>query len=235
VADKQNMNDHAYARNNFMQLGRTIKNQHRDFHEWHMGRSRYAIWAIDIDTPEICQLVLAAEQHLAGLLLEDYCRKPHITLCVCGFPTDEVKQADDFSASSLETQVSNLSRLNLKPFEIEIDSLASFSSAPFFHIKDPDNNIAALNECLSLGIQSNHNERYIPHITIGLYADAWSSNAVSIRLDSFPKPENLRCSVSQISLMSYSPSEIGGELKTIADYRLDEAELIWHEKTAFGR
>jgi 2'-5' RNA ligase len=219
------MNDRAYARNNFMQLGHTIKNQHRDFHEWHMGRSRYAIWAIDIDTPEIRQLALAAEQHLAGFLLEDYCRKPHITLCVCGFPTDEVKQADDFGASSLEAQVSNLNRLNLKPFEIEIDSLASFSSAPFFHIKDPG----------SLGIQSNHNERYIPHITIGLYADAWSSSAVSIRLDSFPKPEKLRCSVSRISLMSYSPSEIGGELSTIADYRLDEAELIWHEKTAFGR
>ncbi len=229
------MNDHIYARNNFMSLGHTIKNQHRDFHEWHMGRPRYAIWAIDIDTPEIRQLILAAEQHLAGLLLEDYCRKPHITLCICGFPADEAKQADDFGTNSFEAQVSDLSRLNLKPFEIEIDALASFSSAPFFHIKDPGNSIAALNECLSLGVQSNYNERYIPHITIGLYADAWLSNAVSIRLDSFPKPENLRCSVSRISLTSYNSSEIGGELRTIADYQLDKAELIWHEKTAFSR
>ncbi|MDI1360672.1 2'-5' RNA ligase family protein [Methylotenera sp.] len=228
------MNDHAYARTNFTKRRHTIKNVNRDFHEWHMGRPHYAIWAIDVDTPEIRQQVFAAEQHLAGLLLENYARKPHITLCVCGFLSDEVKQTDDFGASLLEAQLANLTRLNLKPFEIEIDALASFSSVPFFHVKDAHNSIAALHECLNLDMPRNQHDQYIPHITVGLYADAWLSSEVSLKLASFTKLDITRYSVNKISLMSYNPAEIGGVLRTIADYDFEQAKIQWHKTPPFA-
>jgi 2'-5' RNA ligase len=228
------MNDQAYARSNFIKHAQTIKNINRDFHEWHQGRPRYAIWAIDVESPEVCQQVLAAEQHLAGLLLENYARKPHITLSVCGFLSDNAEQADDFGVSLFEAQLANLSQLNLMPFEIELDALASFSSAPFFHIKEAGNNIVNLNKCLNLGMPHNQHDQYIPHITVGLYADAWSSNEVSIKLDSFAKPHAVRYKVNRISLMSYNPAEIGGALRTIADYDFAQAKIQWHETPPFA-
>lgn len=227
------MNDQAYARKHFTRRSHTIKNINRDFREWHMGRPRYAIWAIDVDTPEVRQQMLAAEQHLAGLLLENYARKPHITLCVCGFLSNKVEQADDFGANLLEAQLANLSQLNLTPFEIEIDTLASFSTAPFLHVKDASNSIAAINASLNLGMPYNQHDQYIPHITVGLYADAWPSNQVSIRLESFTVKNAIHCSVSQISLMSYNPAEIGGALRTIADYDFSQAKIHWHETPPF--
>jgi 2'-5' RNA ligase len=177
--------------------------------------------------------VLLAEQHLAGLLLNNYARKSHITLCVCGFLSDKAKQIDDFGASLLDIQLANLNQLNLTPFEIEIDALASFSSAPFLHVKDASNCIAALNECLNLGMPHDQQDKYIPHITVGLYADAWLSDEVNIKLDSFARTDAVRCKVNRISLMSYNPAEIGGALRTIADYVFAQAKIQWHETPPF--
>ena len=223
------MNDIYYAHTNFIKFTHTIKNVNRDFKEWHMGRSSYAFWAINLDTPEVRKLLSSANQHFAGLLLENYLRKPHITICVCGFLSDKIELADDYGARSFEAQVSKINKLNLKPFEIEIHTLASFSSAPFFHIKDSSNSIATLNKCLTLDIFRDNQDKYIPHVTIGLYAEAWPSNHICLKLDSFTKINALCCSVSKISLMSYKPAEIGGELSTVADYHLEKAEIQWYE------
>ena len=212
----------------------TIKNINRDFHEWHKGRALYAIWAIEVDTPEVRQHVLAAEQHLAGLLLENYARKPHITLSICGFLSDKAEQADDFGINLFEAQLANLSQLNLTPFEIEIDALGSFSSAPFLHVNDASNSIATLNKCLNLGMPHNQQNKYIQHITIGIYAEAWLSNEVSIKLDSFATPHAVRCTINRISLMSYNPAEIGGALHTIADYDFALAKIQWNEALPFA-
>lgn len=228
------MNDQAYARTNFIKHAQTIKNINRDFHEWHHGRPRYAIWAIDVDTPEVRQQVLAAEQHLADLLLENYARKPHITLSVCGFLSDKAAQADDFNLNLFEAQLANLCQLNLTPFEIELDELASFSSAPFFHIKEASNSIVSLNKCLNLCMPQNQQDQYIPHITVGLYANAWLSKEVSIKLDSFEKSHAVCCTVNRISLMSYNPAEIGGALCTIADYDFAQAKIQWNETPPFA-
>ena len=227
------MNDQTYARSHFIKHAKTTKNSDRDFHEWHQGRPRYAIWAIDVDTPEVCQQVLAAEQQLTGLLLENYARKPHITLSVCGFLSDKAEQADDFGVNHFEAQIANLIQLNIMPFEVEIGALASFSSAPFFHIKESGNNIVNLNKCLNLGTPLNQHDKYIPHITVGLYADAWSSNTVSIKLDSYTAPNAVRFKVNRISLMCYNSAEIGGALHTIADYDFALAEIQWHEALPF--
>jgi 2'-5' RNA ligase len=154
-----------------------------------MGRPHYAIWAIDIDTPEVRQQVLVAGQHPAGLLLENYAHKPHITLSVCGFLNDKTEQADDFGAWLIEVPLANINELNLTPFEIEIDALVSFSSAPFLHIKDASNSIAALNECLNFRYAEQSTGQYIPHITVGLYTDAWLSDEVHTKLDSFARTD----------------------------------------------
>ena len=232
------MNQHADVRHRFLQHGHTIESQQRDFVTWHQGRLPYVIWAIDVNTPAICVQVLAAQQHLAGLLLEPYLRQPHITLSVCGFPAHTVQLADDFSYTMLDAQISSLRQRHLKPFEIRVDALASFSLAPFFHVADANDNVVALHGCLQLAsgnhVSSHSATPYVPHITVGLYAGNWCAQAVSQRLDSFVNVSELSLRVSKISLMCYAPAVIGGTLQTLADYDLESGEMTWHKALSFS-
>ncbi len=228
------MSDQTDALTHFLERPRTIQNIRRDFQEWHLGRTCYAVWAIDVDYPAVRQQVAAAKQHLAEFLHDEYFRKPHITLSICGFLSDKPKLIDDFGVSNFEAHLSALNQLKLKPFEIEIDLLASFASAPFFHVHDPSNSILKLRNCLALSTQDYQDENYIPHVTVGLYSGTWSTEAVKIRLDAFLKDNVTRCLINRISLMRYNASEIGGALTTIADYHFDQAEIEWHEKPPFS-
>jgi len=220
------------VRRRFVESQYTIKNVRRDFHEWHSGRPRFAIWAIDMDYPAMRQQLSLANQHLAGLLLDGYCRKPHITLGICGFLSKEPKHADDYGLAHLQADLSALRSARLKPFEIEIGALSSFSSAPFFHVHGSADHVSALHQCLSSYVQGMHAD-YVPHVTAGLYADAWPAEMVAKRLDAFAQA-GLRYWVNSISLMSYAAAEIGGELTTIADYHFDRMEIEWREPAPFG-
>ncbi|WP_262964509.1 2'-5' RNA ligase family protein [Methylobacter psychrophilus] len=229
------MNDHTDTRISFLESGHTIPNIRRDFREWHLGRSRYAFWAIDLDCSIVCRQVTAAEQHLADFLLDGYDRKPHITLSICGFLIDQPKYTDDFGTSHFAAHLSALHKVQLQPFQIEIGSLASFSSAPFFHVNDPSNSLYTLRNCLTSTGQQNHQgaNNYIPHVTVGLYGASWPTKVVNDRLDKFPQAEVSRCLIKHISLMSYSAFDIGGPLTIIADYHFDGARIHWHETPLF--
>ncbi|MTD32679.1 2'-5' RNA ligase family protein [Paludibacterium denitrificans] len=225
------MSSHPDTRQNFLASTHTLRNIRRDFCEWHLGRPRFAIWAIDVDVPAVRQHVAAAEQHLAGLLLDGYRRQPHITLGICGFLSHQPRREDDFVPATFGQHIEALQRARLPPFEIEIGQLCSFSSAPFFHISDPNGHITTLHNCPAP--HSAQNPPYIPHVTVGLYAERWPSLAVSKKLDSFTCPEVSRCVVQRVSLMSYQSADIGGPLTTLADYHLGQASLDWHEAPLF--
>ena len=226
------------VRKKFLENQYTIKNVRQDFQQWRQGRSRYALRAIDVDFPELRRQVSAAGQHLEKFLLEGYCRQSHITLGISGFLSskplsDKPQHADDYVASSFEADVAALKNLQMQPFEIEVGTLASFSSAPFFHVNDPANNLHKLHACLH-SVASDANFQYVPHVTVGLYAHAWPTEMVSNHLDNFPGNSVISLLVSRISLMSYAAAEIGGALVTIADYDLARAEIKWHEPLPFN-
>ena len=63
----------------------------------------------------------------------------------------------------------------------------------------------------------------MPHVTVGLYADAWPVHAVLARLAAGVAEEPLRCLVERVSLMSYEPAEIGGRLACLASHPLGGA------------
>lgn len=219
-------------RQKFLANQYTIKNVKQDFHDWHQGRSRYVLWAINVDFPGVRQQVAIASQHLGKFLLEGYCRQPHITLGISGFLNNKSQFADDYTASSFETDLAALSHAHLQSFELEIGSLASFSSAPFLYVSDPTNSMHKLHACLH-SLTSDANFQYVPHVTVGLYADAWPAQIVSNHLDNFQKNCVISYLVNKISLMSYAASEVGGKLITIADYDLERAEIKWYEAPLF--
>ena len=199
----------------------TVRNVRRDFVEWHLGRPAYVLWALDFDTAAVLPRMQAAQTQLADLLLDGYCRQPHITLSLCGFPIDSPVHADDFGPELIEAQVQAMRQLGLASFEIEIGGLDTFTSVPYFTVTETSGQLAALRACLTAeGAQAASGD-YVPHVTVGLYADAWPLAAVQARLRRCMLPEPVRVPVRGISLLSYQAADIGGALSCLASYPFD--------------
>jgi len=227
------MSDQVDSRQKFLFGRSTIPNVHRDFHEWHLGRPRYAVWAIDADFPEIRRPLAAAKVHLEEFMLEAYCRQPHITLSTCGFLSDNPGKPDDFDLVRFVAQVSALRQLNLRPFEIQLASLSSFSLAPFFHVTDADDYLSKLHHCLRANVCKHDDVEYIPHVTVGLYSAIWPADVVINRMESFLSIESPKLLVNTISLMTYQTSKLGGALTTVANYHLEDGRVEWFETMPF--
>jgi len=212
---------------------RTQRNERRDFVEWHRGRSPYVFWALDVDTPDVGRRVAAAQRHLSGLLLDGYERQPHVTLELCGFAaTAPLLAEDEFDASHLEAQVAAMPKGAPAPFEIEIGPLDSFTSAPYLALDDASQGIAAVRACLAIDGAWRLFGDYVPHVTVGLYADAWPADAVGARLASFGMGEPVRLRIGRVSLMSYDPARIGGPLGRLGCFHLDSRDMRWQGEAA---
>ena len=134
---------------NLIEGSHTVCNVRRDFPEWHLGRSPYVFWGLDVDVPAVSAKVARAAKHLDGYLLDGYRRQPHVTLDLCGFPCTQSTRADEFAPAFLERQCSALRAANLSVFEIEVAGLSSFSSAPFLGVVDQGDHIGAVRRCLA--------------------------------------------------------------------------------------
>lgn len=215
-------------RQRFLGAPLTLRNERRDFPEWHRGRRNYVLWAIDVDTPAVRGRMEAAQRALDGLLLDGYQRQPHVTLALCGFPAQARAPAEDeFDHHLIAAQVAALQSQGLSAFDIEIGGLESFSSAPFLTVHEGHDTFATLRHCLH--IESPHPQApYVPHVTVGLYADAWSSAEVADRFTQIPAVPRLHRRVTHLSLLSYTAAQIGGALRTLAQYELETGRMHWY-------
>jgi 2'-5' RNA ligase len=214
----------------FLKAGHTLANVRRDFPEWHLGRPDYALWALDVDTQAVSQAVAVAAHHLDGLLLDGYRRQPHITLALGGFPTATPTHADDYGPAAFDAHLRALRSLGLAPFEIDIGGLASFTSAPFLSVGDPDGGIQRLHQALG---GERPEGRYIPHVTVGLFSGAWPTAEVLPRLEALADLPPIRCRIERVSLMRYAATKIGGPLVRLADHDLSSGRLVWRETPPF--
>lgn len=208
---------------------RCIANVRRDFSEWHRGRPRYALWALDVSCAPVSARVAAAQRCLDGLLLAGYRRQPHVTLSLCGFPSAVPRHADEFGAAALAEQLQALRAARPAPFDIEIGTLSSFASAPFLHVHDDGGGIDALRAYLACGDLNRIDGDYLAHVTVGLYGAAWHARDVRARLDAFAPGAPLRVRIERISLFSYASADIGGPLARVADYDFVTGRLRCHE------
>ena len=216
------------TRSEFLAAGHTLENVRRDFPEWHRGRPRYLLWAIDADQPSVRAEMAQAADHLQDLLLDGYVRQPHVTLALCGFPTDDPQREDDFGPAALLAQLKALRAAPCAPFMLQIGQLASFSSAPFLAVQDLEGGLGVLRKALSATTHPTGG-RYVPHVTVGLYRGCYPTSQVQARLDAHAAQPVL-CPVDRISLMSYASAEIGGTLAHLADYDLARRVLVWRDE-----
>lgn len=196
----------------------TLASERRDFVEWHRGRAPYVVWALDLDTPPVRRRVAAAAGHLDGLLLDGYRRQPHVTLTLRGFPAAGRAAADEYTAATLDADLAVLRAAAPAPFTCRLGGLDSFPSAPFLAVDDPDGGISALRRCLP-GVDYP-GFRYLPHVTVGLYAGAWPAADVRRRLADWDGGAALACTVRAVGLLAYDPSDIGGPLSRLGRFCL---------------
>lgn len=216
----------------WLESSHTLANIDRNFAEWHQGRPRYAFWAITLDKPTVRQRVHDLQTQLSYWLLPDYERQPHVTLQVCGFPNHIAKSDDDYDMRHFTLQILRLRQRAPKPFDIEIGGLSSFSSAPFLHVGDAQQYIAAFNESLSTTPARDKVENFIPHLTIGLYRCAWPKALVGQALDACECDEPLVCRITRLSLMTYETHTIKGPLSVLAEFDLLTHSVEWKSNFA---
>lgn len=207
----------------FRQAPLTVANVCRDFPEWHLGRQRYALWALDLDQAAIRACVAAARAHLAPWLLPNYDRQPHVTLSLCGFPGPGQIRADDYPPQRFQAQLQALTAASLVPFDVELGPLASFTSAPFLQIHDCDGGIARLRQLLHGENPLDNAGHYLPHLTVGLYDQAYATEEVASALEQFQPTGPGRLRIERLSLMSYQASVIAGPLARDFDFQLGPA------------
>ena len=189
----------------------TIPSIDQDHPEWHRGRKVYAVWLIDAGQEEICKQVAVAQEHLSGFLVKPYRRQPHVTLFVCGFLADTRRFDDDYSACQFREQTQSLRDANVPPFFIEIGGLNSFSSAPFLEVNDLEGGINRVRTALSAITEEIGRTSFTPHVTVGLYSKAFSSEVVARKIATFPnKP--VTCKVERITFAAYEAQESAGAL-----------------------
>ncbi|MCH7339903.1 2'-5' RNA ligase family protein [Acinetobacter higginsii] len=189
-----------------------IATEMRDYPEWHLGRSDYGLWYIEIDQPELIQYLDEIQAQFSGLLLPAQQRQYHITLFVCGFLQPAVKQYDDdFQIQQLQQQIKLIEALQLKPFELEITHIDSFSSALFLQIKDQQGVLTQIRQQFAYVSEEIAALEYCPHITLGLYGEAWPSDRVLQRIQQLP-PRTIKIQVKKLTFGYYKAQILQGLL-----------------------
>jgi len=202
----------------FLESDRTIANRHGDFSDWHQGRPRYGLWAIEVSDAAWVRNVHAAAAHLREFLLTDYERFPHITVHTFGFVTEP-----GFSEGSLQRQVESLKKASLSPFSLSLGRLNSFLSAPYFEIDDGKGVLPELRALLSQDNREDRSEPYIPHLTVGLYASDFPTWDVAEILCTFvPEPTD-PLMVNKVCFVTYETEAIAGPLSVLYEFDLCRA------------
>lgn len=184
----------------------------RDYPEWHSGRSDYGLWYVEIDQPELIQYFDQIRAHFSDLLIPSNQRQYHITFFVCGFLISTEKQYnDDFQIQQLQHQIEQLQQLELASFELEIAAPDSFSSALFLQVKDKDQILGKIRQQLASVSDEIAAPEYCPHITLGLYRQAWQSDRVLERIQQLAT-KKLKIQVSQLTFGYYKAQILQGLL-----------------------
>lgn len=210
----------------------TQPSERRDFVDWHRGRSPYVFWALDVDLPVVRGRLALAAEGLAGRLLPDYFRQPHVTLDLCGFPAALAAADDEFDAAHLAACLQRLQAAAVPPLTVEVGGPASFASAPYLTVGDRDGGIRQLRAALAGEVGNRLLGDYVPHVTIGLYAGAWPAAEVLAATAGVPATP-LLLQLERVGLMAYAPAEIGGALDYLGDYDLRDGVFRWRGKQLF--
>jgi 2'-5' RNA ligase len=190
----------------FISVSKTIPYSDRDFVEWHSGISHYGFWAVLVNDYDWLALLETARSHVKKFLHPGYERAPHITVAACGLLSDE-----QFSAKLLECQTAALNEAKVPPFFLRAGMLDSFESAPYLTVEDPEGSLGKLRSLLAaVSQEDNPADFYKPHITLGLYREAFEMVQVTHHLQEFRPLAISHLRVTEVAFCAYETSNLQG-------------------------
>lgn len=208
----------------FLAARRTVPYANRDFSEWHRGVSHYGFWAVIVDGDEWIKLFEAASAYVEPYIHSGYRRAPHITIAACGLLSQE-----NFSAQLLDCQLAALSRALISPFMLETHRLDSFVSAPYISIEDPSGALNQIRSHLMPFSKEDNPARYQPHITLGLYRDAFKTQRVADHFEDFSCMPACKMLVSEIAFCVYETKDIQGPIRVLERVKLESIDVNSNE------
>ena len=195
-------------------LSQVIPTLSHDYAEWHQGRDDYALWYIEITEPRLLEYLNHLRTYFSNFLFQPNIRQFHITLFVCGFLTENQPLFnDDFSIVQFKQQIQQVMQQQLQSFKISTGNIQSFDSALFVEIFDYENslskfrNLFAKNHCEIAALQ------YLPHITLGLYNQAYNASQIFQAIDSIQQ-EYFEINIEYLTFGYYKAKMIQGQLFT---------------------
>jgi len=167
--------------------------------------------AIEIKNSRLIAYISKIQKQLSPYLHAGYLRQPHIKLAACGLMT-----AHSFPVEILSQQIKALEQLALTSFAINIRQLSSFSTYPYISISDQTENITNIHNTLTSIFPEDNPCKYSPHITLGLYNDAYSYSDIHndfIKLSKEVKVDSM--TVNSLILAQYKTNSVQGAYQVL--------------------
>lgn len=190
---------------------KVIPTESRDYVEWHLGRHWYALWYIEVNDPVLLHDLTQLRQHFSDVLYQPNQRQFHITVFVAGFWVGKAVHADDFTPLDLTQQLTALKHLKQQAFELQVEGIESFEAALCLKVKDCTGVLNTIRTALLCTSQEVAALEYFPHITLGLYREALSSDYVLARMAEIDSL-SYSLKVEQLTFGFYQANTLQGQL-----------------------
>lgn len=202
----------------------TVACRDRDFAEWHGGCTHALVWAILVDTDGVREAVGDARGRLSGLLLPRYDRQPHVTLAYAGLmpAAGSTPIEEPVDATRLIQAVDALRASGTRPFGLRVSGWGSFEMVPYLAVDAPELHTA--HRALHPNADSTS---YVPHVTVGHYAESRPMDDVAARLDPWARGP-IDVEVREITLLAYETRDIAGPLTVVGILSLDDGAWTAH-------
>ena len=208
--------------------------EQKDFVDWRQGRRYFAVWALDLDRPDLRQASAEIRAALAAYWLPGYARQPHLTIGICGFPEAVSRRADDYGFAHLSAQCQALVAAAPASFCLEIGAPDSFASAAYFSVRDLVGGIAQLRQILA-GEDNDADADFVPHVTFGLYQVVLPLPEVLAELRARNPLLPLQLTVGKLAWMVYEAAVIGGPLLKVGEFDLASGRFEVLDSDLFAR
>jgi hypothetical protein len=131
---------------------------------------------------------------------------------------------DHFSTQLYNQQLNTLKQLNIKPFQLKLGQLNSFTTAMYLTIEDDSQSLYKIREGLNSITADHPTEIYYPHITLGLYKDNYSTRELATIIQKFrlDAPQNIPLiKITELVFCQYETKILQGPFKVIHRVKLN--------------
>jgi len=184
----------------------------RDFAEWHRGCPWGAVWVVRLEDGAVPALVEQVRTSLHPWLLPRYARQPHITVAYRGLMGDAAGHPHAaFTHQQLQQDIELLQAAQLARFEVRLSGVGSFTTVPYVAVLPS----AVLQQAhVALHAQAPYpGWQYVPHVTVGHYAQQLPMAQVMQALAGSVAPGLLwEGKVDELWLARYQTHDIAGPL-----------------------